>query len=255
MKDRLISIVVTTAIILAVAAGSAPAQDKWYGGLKFGFNSAQFRGDPVAPWVFNPSGGYYITGTVADKLAGFIGGGFFRRDFDTWFALELDLMYSMKGGEGPVNGVLKIPQTSGPDLDGTVNGDLTVRMDYIEFPLLAVFRFPKDDEDKVGFTVEVGPSIGYNTRAEAQLTGSAEVTLADNSKRVQNFDERIPIHGDINRWAVSGVVGAALEFYLTKQTIILEGRYQFDVTSISSNQNTYNHVFSLMIGFMAPMTN
>ncbi len=255
MKIRMINIVVAAAVIIAVAAGSAPAQHKWYGGLKFGFNSSQFRGDPVAPWVFNPSGGYYITGTVQDKLPGFIGGGFFRRDIGTWFALQLDLMYSMKGGEGPVSGVLRIEQPSNVVYDGVVNGDLKIRMDYIEFPLLAVFRFPKDTEDKIGFTVEVGPSIGYNTRAEAQLTGTAEVTLPDNSKRVQNFDERIPIQGDINRWAVSGVVGAALEFYLAKQTIILEGRYEFDVTSISSDQSTYNHVFSLMIGFMAPIIN
>jgi hypothetical protein len=136
-----------------------------------------------------------------------------------------------------------------------VNGDLKLRLDYIEFPLLAVFVFPKDEEDNVGFTVEVGPCFGYNTRAEAQLTGTAEVTLADNSTRVQNYDERVPIQGDINKWAVSGVVGASLEFYLTKQTIILEGRYQFDVTSISSDQDTYNHVFSLMVGFMAPIIN
>jgi hypothetical protein len=257
MKIRIINIVVAAAVIIAVAAGSAPAQHKWYGGLKLGFNSSQFRGDAVAPLVYgvDESGGYYITGTVADKLFGFIGGGFFRRDFGDWFALELDLMYSMKGGEGPVNGVLQIEQPSSDPLDGVVNGELTLRMDYIEFPLLAVFVFPKDEEDNIGFTVEVGPCIGYNTRAEAQLTGTAEVSLSDGSKRVQNFDERIPIQGDINRWAVSGVVGAALEFYLTKQTIILEGRYQFDVTSISSDQDTYNHVFSLMIGFMAPITN
>jgi hypothetical protein len=255
MKDRLITFVLAAVVVLTVAAGSAAAQDKWYGGLKFGFNSSQFRGDAVAPWVYNPSGGYYITGTVGDNLFGFIGGGFFRRDMGSWFSLQLDLMYSMKGGEGPVNGILEIEQPNDTAYEGTVNGDLTVRMDYIEFPLLAVFRFPKDDAGKVGFTVEVGPSFGYNTRAEAQLTGSAEVTLPDNSKRVQNFDERIPINGDINRWAVSGVVGAAMEFYLTKQTIILEGRYQFDVTSISPNQDTYNHVFSLMIGFMAPIIN
>ena len=136
-----------------------------------------------------------------------------------------------------------------------VDAVFVLNMDYVEFPLLAVFMFPRDEEDHIGFTAEIGPCFGYNTRAEAQLTGTAEVTLADNSTRVQNYDERVPIQGDINKWAVSGVVGAALEFYLAKQTIILEGRYQFDVTSISSDQDSYNHVFSLMIGFMAPITN
>ena len=254
MKNRMMVVVALAAGLVAVAAGSTPAQQKWYGGLKLGFNSSQFRGDAVAPLAYDPSGGYYITGSVADKLHGFIGGGFFRRDIDTWFALQLDLVYTQKGGEGPVNGILQIEQPSNVVYDGEVNGDLTLRMDYIELPLLAVFMFPKDEDDNIGFTVQVGPAFGYNTRAEAQLTGSAEVTLPDTSKRVQNYDERIPIQGDINRWAVSGIVGAALEFYLAKQTIILEGRYQFDVTSISGDQSTYNHVFSLMIGFMAPIT-
>lgn len=255
MNVRMIGIVVTIVVAVLLSAVSAPAQDRWYGGLKFGFNSSQFRGDAVAPWVYDPSGGYYISGTVADKMPGFVGGGFFRRDIDTWFALQLDLLYSMKGGDGPVNGVLKVSFPGNVQYDGVVNGELKVRMDYIELPLLAVFKFPREEEDRVGFTVGVGPSFGYNTRAEAQLTGTAEVTLPDNSKRVQNYDDRIPIHGDINRWAVSGVVGAGLEFFLAKQTIVLEGRYTFDVTSITSDQSTYNHVFSLMIGFMAPIVN
>lgn len=253
MKVRMIGIVASAALIIAAAAGSVSAQHKWYGGLKVGFNSSQFRGDPVAQWVYNPAGGYGLTGAVGDAIPGLIVGGFFRRDIDTWFALQLDLLYSMKGGEGPVNGVVRVDYPSGASDNGVVNGDLSVRMDYIEFPLLAVFRFPKDEDDNTGFTVELGPSFGYNTRAEAQLTGQVEVEQPD-GPRVQNYDEKIPINGDINRWAVSGVVGAALEFYLTKQTIILEGRYTFDVTSITDDQNTYNHVFSLMIAFMAPIT-
>lgn len=251
---RKISILAVAAGIIALAAGQAPAQHKWHGGLKAGFASSQFKGDPVAKWVYNPIAGYYLTGNVGNKLPGFVGGGFFRRDFDTWFAVQLELLYIQKGGQGPVSGNFKLEANDNLTYDGVVNGDLTVRMDYVEFPLLAVFRFPKDDAGKVGFTAEVGPSVGYNTRAEAQLTGEATVPLPDGSNRVQNIDERIPINGNINRWAVTGVVGAALEFYLAKQTIVLDGRYEFDVTSISADQSSYNHTFSLTIGFMAPIT-
>ncbi|MGD8413131.1 MAG: porin family protein [Candidatus Latescibacterota bacterium] len=255
MKQRSISVILAAVIALLVAAGSASAQHKWYGGLKFGFNSSQFRGDPPAPWVYEPSGGYYVSGTVADKMAGFIGGGFVRREMGRWLGLELQLLYSMKGGEGPVNGTLKIQEPSNVEYDGTINGQLKIHMDYIDMPLLAVFRFPKDEHDKIGFTAQLGPCIGYSVRTDARLQGSAEVPLPDTSTRVQNFDEEIPIQGDINKWAVSGVLGAALEFYHHKQTIILEGRYQFDVTSVSADQDTYNHVFSLMISFMAPIIN
>ena len=251
---RKICILAVAAVIIALAAGQAPAQHKWHGGLKAGFASSQFKGDSVSPWVYNPVAGYYITGTVGDKLPGFVGGGFFRRDFGTWFAVQLELLYVQKGGQGPINGVLQLEVNDNLTYDGTVEGNLTVRMDYVEFPLLAVFRFPRDEVDKIGFIAEIGPSVGYNTRAVAQLTGEATVPLPDGSNRVQNIDEEIPINGNINRWAVTGVVGAALEFYLARQTIVLDGRYEFYVTSISSEQSTYNHTFSLTIGFMAAIT-
>jgi hypothetical protein len=251
---RKISILAVAAVIIAFAAGQAPAQHKWHGGLKLGFNSSQFRGDSVTKTMFDPGAGYYITGSVSDKLPGFVGGGFFRRDFGTWFAVQLELLYIQKGGQGPVSGQLRLEINDNLTYDGTVEGDLTLRMDYVEFPLLAVFRFPRDEKDKIGFIAEIGPSVGYNTRAEAQLTGKATVPLPDGSNRVQNFDQKIPIHANINRWAVTGVVGAALEFYLAKQTIVIDGRYEFDVTSISSDQSTYNHTFSLTVAFMAPIT-
>jgi hypothetical protein len=251
---RKISILAVAAVIIALAAGQAPAQNKWHGGLKAGFASSQFKGDSAAKWVYNPGVPYYLTGNMGDKLPGFVGGGFFRRDFGTWFAVQLELLYIQKGGQGPVTGQFRLEVNDNLTYDGDFNGDMSVRMDYVEFPLLAVFRFPKDDVGKVGFVAEVGPSVGYNTRAEAQLTGQATVPLPDGSNRVQNIDERIPIQANINRWAVTGVVGAALEFYLAKQTIVLDGRYEFDVTSISSDQSTYNHTFSLTIGFMAPIT-
>jgi hypothetical protein len=254
MQFKMIHIALAAAGILSLTAGSAPAQHEWYGGVKLGFNTSQFRGDAVAPLVYSPEGGYYVTGAVQDRRFGFIGGGFIRRDIGSWFSVQLDLLYSQKGGKGPVNGVIQVRPTVDVVYDGVVNGELKFRMDYIEVPLLAIFRFPRDTQDKVGFTVGVGPSVGYNTRAEAQLTGTAEVTLPDFSKRVQNYDERIPIHGNVNRWAVSGVGSAALEFYLAKQTILLEARYQFDVTSISEDQSTYNHSLSLMVGFMTPLT-
>jgi hypothetical protein len=65
MKIRLIYIVVAAAVIIAVAAGSAPAQQKWYGGLKLGFNSSQFRGDAVAPLVY----GFDTSGCIRKRAA------------------------------------------------------------------------------------------------------------------------------------------------------------------------------------------
>jgi hypothetical protein len=238
-------------MVLAATAGVAPAQHKWKAGIKGGFNSSQFRGDPASPWVMKPAQGLYLDGNVGDKLSGVVVGGFFRRDIGDWFGLQLELLYSQQGGQGTVNGFMRLQAENNLWYTADIDGTLRVRMDYLEFPLLALFEFPS--EDRVGFTVLLGPSFGYNSRAEAKIEGQASIPLQDGSNRVTHIDERIPIQGDINRWQISGVVGAALEFYMKSSIIVLDGRYQFGVTSISNDQSTYNHVFSLTIAFMAPL--
>jgi hypothetical protein len=165
--------------------------------------------------------------------------------------LQLELLYSQKGGQGTVNGFMELEASNNLTYTADIDGTLRVRMDYIEFPLLALFEFPS--EDRVGFTVLLGPSFGYNTRAEAKIEGQATIPLQDGSNRVTHIDERIPIQGGINRWEIAGVVGAALEFTMKSSVIVLDGRYQFGVTSVATDQDTYNHVFSLTIAFMAPL--
>jgi hypothetical protein len=255
MKARLIYVVVVAAVVLAAVAGVSPAETKWKAGLKGGLNISQFRGDPVSPVVYRPTQQYYLTGRVGDPLAGVVLGGFFRREFNDRFALQLEALYSQKGGDGTVWGKFALTSPNVPQsitYDGDVNGTMTLRLDYIEFPLLAVFRFPA--ADKVGFTVQVGPSVGYNTRSEAQLEGQATVPLPDGSNRVLDFDTRIPISGQINPWEIAGVVGAALEFEMSSSIIVLEGRYTFGVTSIDkNNKDIYNHVFGITVAFMAPL--
>jgi hypothetical protein len=255
MKARFFYIVVVAVVVLAAATNMTSAETKWKAGLKGGVNSSQFRGDPVAPWIYRPQQQYYLTGKIGDALAGAVVGGFFRREFSDRFALQLEALYSQKGGEGTVWGKFALTSPSVPanvTYVGDVSGTMRLRMDYIEFPLLAVFRFPA--ADRVGFTVQLGPSVGYNTRAEAQLKGQATVPLSDTSSRVYDFDTRIPVSGNIRRWEIAGVVGAALEIEMSMSIIVLESRYTFGVTSIDrDNKDIYNHVISFTFAFMAPL--
>ena len=249
MMTRTICVLLIAAVFVTLAANVSPAQPKWFGGLKAGVNVAQFRGDAVAPWVARPD--LYLAGSVGNSLAGFVGGAFVRRQFTDRFALQLEGLYSQKGGDGTVYGIWEIEYPSDVVYNADINGQLSVRLDYVEFPLLAAFTLPSSD--RVGLTVLLGPSVGYNTRAEARLEGEARVRLPDGSDRVDTFDERIPIHGKINRWEVAGVIGAALEFEMSQSTVLLDVRYTFGVTSIDKgNKDVYNHVLGITIGFMAP---
>jgi hypothetical protein len=254
MKARFIYVVMAAALILAAAAGDSPAKNKWQAGFKGGVNSSQFYGDPVAPWVYAPSQGYELNGDVGDRITGAVVGVFFRRTFADWFGLQVATQYSQKGGNGTVWGTYVVPSQSvgsSPTV-ADVSGTMEIHMDYVEIPILAAFMFPS--ANRVGFTVFLGPSIGYNTRAEAELKGTATEALPNNSNKVYDFDTTMSISGEINRWEVAGIVGSGLEFEMSKSVFVLDVRYQFGVTSIdgSNSKNIYNHVFSITLDFMAP---
>jgi len=259
MRIRKVIIALTATVLLATLAGVASAQSdteeqpKWWGGIKAGINSSQFHGDAVAPWVVDPSVGRYLTGRVQDKVAGFVGGALVRVYISHWFGIQAEALYSQQGGDGTVSGEFAVELAPGNIVPGTVDGTLTIRMDYIELPLLASFEFPR--ENNVGFNVIVGPSFGYNVWTQATVLGTANVPLADGSTRVQDIDQEIGIDGAQNKWQISGVVGAALEFERKTQVLLLDVRYQFGVTSIASDQDTYNHTLSVTFGFMANFAN
>lgn len=250
MKVKYFVLTVAAVLMVAVAAGEPAAQTKWKGGLRFGLNDSQFRGDKVSGWISSP--GVSLSGTAHDALFGAGVGAFVRHQTGEKFGLQLEVNYSQQGGEGAVTGTVEENFPSNVTYVGVVNGDLRIRMDYIEVPVLFLYSLPS--QDRVGLTVYLGPSFAYNTRAEAQLTGEVRVPLPDGSNRVTNFDERIPIGGGVNRWQVAGVVGAALEFEMETSVILLEGRYAFGVTSVdkSNGSDIYNHVFTIAMAFMAP---
>jgi len=249
MKARIVWISLIASLIVTAAADLSLAERKWQGGLKGGLNVSQFRGNSVAPWIVRSD--WWMEGTVGNSLSGFVGGAFVRRQFVDRFALQVEALYSQKGGDGTVYGQAEFEYPSNVWYRADINGTLTVRLDYVEFPVLAAFTFPPGD--KVGFTVLLGPSFGFNTRAEAHLEGEARVPKPNESDQVKNFDEKIPIQDRIRNYEIAGVVGAALEFELSNSVLVLDGRYTFGLTSIDTNdQETYNNVFSITVGFMAP---
>jgi hypothetical protein len=243
MKIKYGLIAIAALLLVATMAGNPVAETKWSGGLRFGLNSSQFRGDPAAGWVSGPNAS--ISGTAHDAMYGAAIGAFVRHQTGEHFGIQVEVNYSQQGGEGAVTGTVEESYPGNVTYEGVINGDLAVRMDYIEVPVLFLYAFPS--EDRVGMTVYLGPAFGYNTRAEAQLTGEVRVPLPDGSDRVSNYDEKIPIGGGINNWQVAGVVGAALDFEMKSSIFSLEGRYTFGVTSVdNSNQSDiYNHVFTI----------
>jgi hypothetical protein len=249
MKARFLVTTVTVMLALCVVAGDLAAQEKWKGGLRFGLNTSQFRGDNAAGWVSGPN--YSVSGALHDALAGAALGAFVRHQTWEHVGIQMEVNYSQQGGDGSITGTVQMDFPGNVRYTGDINGTLRVRMDYIEVPLLLVYALPS--EDRVGLTAYIGPAVGYNSRAEAQLTGEVRVRLPDGSNRISNYDERIPVGGGVERWQLAGVVGAMLEFEMTSSIIQVDGRYTFGVTTVdkSGASDIYNHTFTIGMAFMA----
>jgi hypothetical protein len=149
MKMRIVSIACIVFVFVAAVSHASWARGKWEGGLKGGLNVSKFRGDAVAPWFIRPNG--WLSGSVHDEMAGFVGGALVRRQMTDRFAVQVEALYSQKGGDGTVYGLAELVYPSNVVYLANISGTLTLRLDYVEFPLLAAFTFPA--YDKVGFTV------------------------------------------------------------------------------------------------------
>ena len=135
------------AAVAVVLVTNAPrAEGKWEVGVKGNVNGSKLRGDQVGFWVSQP--GLDVSGTVGDSKIGYGVGAYARMYTSDVFALQLEAWYYQKGGEGNVFGVIEVETGANTTMPGDVEGKLTVHLDYVEVPLLAVFVFPADEDGK-----------------------------------------------------------------------------------------------------------
>jgi len=239
-------------------AGVAAAQDdptpnpKWQLGLKAGFNIASFSGDSPGVWLSGSD--FRVSGTLLDSNTGFVGGGYARRQISPRFALELDLLYSQKGGSGAVTGQVLLEQESvgAQPMIADINGTMDANIDYVELPLLAMATLPSSDNTDIGLYGGVG--FGFVTNATARIQGEARTTLSDGSDRTQDFDNLYNIREKVRDNDFTGILGGNIEWTTGHGRIMLEARYSFSFRTIdqSGESQVGNSVFAMMIGFAWP---
>lgn len=134
-------------------------------------------------------------------------------------SIQPELLYSQKGAKET----------------GTFNGDeytVTTKLDYIELPVLAKFRFV--NTEPMTPHVYFGPYLGYNLNAKAEVEGNGG-SIGGN------------IEDSINDIDFGMVVGAGLEI----QQFLLGVRYSPGFTEIgdeSNNLDAKNSVISITAG-------
>jgi len=211
---RVIAIVVLGASVLLTAAAVDAAT--WQAGLKGGLAIQTLGGDDVVS-------------DQIDSRTGFVGGAYFQNDFSRNFGVRLETLYFMKGASA--------------DLDTLgVTASATVKLDYVEFPLLAVAHLPVSEKTRID--IFGGPTFAFNTSAKAEASVGGFSGSADIGDGVKSFDFGLTFGAGINIDAGSAIIG-------------IEGRYGFGLDSIvdsdalsdvgfSDNADVKNQGFAIM---------
>ena len=237
-------------VALLLAASDGFAAERIRLGFKGGINGSSLRGDQVAQFISGEYG--QLAGAIDDSKRGYQLGVFIRRHMKNNFHLQLEALWIQKGGQGGAHGVIDVNQANSPARQGEFNGEVTVNLEYIEFPLLAVFEFESDDRTKMN--IQAGIVAAFNTKAELGLDGTAEVELVDLSKRVQNVDQTQDISQTVNSSDFLIALGLGLEVGFKSYDLIFDARYEFGLTTIdrtdNPKSNVYNDTFMLSMGFL-----
>lgn len=215
---RITYLFVLTVLVFTLAAVPAHAQDEspLRFGMKLGMNISDFRGDD----------GIEGGAELIDWKAGFCGGVFMSYAVNDWFTVEPELLYSMKG--------MKL---------GLWGFTATWSLDYIEVPVLALFRLPF--WNKVKPFAYAGPAIGFNVRSNV-------------SAAYEDEEESVDLEEFTNTTDFSLVFGAGIYIPIAGREIILDVRYVPGFMNIYTDEveeatemsiEQFNDTISFLLGY------
>lgn len=149
----------------------------------------------------------------SDSRIGLVLGGEFEYRVSPIFSLSAGALYSMQGCKGTAE-----------DEDGNT-GDVSLKLDYINVPILANVYVVK------GLAVKLGIQPGFNVRHKATATVSG-VNVTTNLPGVKSVDFSIPI-------------GVSYEF----NRFVIDGRYNLGVTKLIDGADSKHSVFQFTFGY------
>ena len=191
-------------------------------GVMAGVNFATWNQDPEASEVTFG----YKTGLVV--------GGFLGVQLNDVFSIEPQVLFSQKGTK--VNGT-----GAKSSLEGSV------RINYIEVPVLAKFWIPISDTQLKPF-IFVGPEVEFKVSCTAEgaiiaVTGSVDCDQSPQDK-IKSTD-----------WGATG--GAGIQFKVGDQAVRVDGRYTLGLTNINDSGDTRdikNRAFAVTVGLGWPLS-
>lgn len=178
---------------------------------------ASFAQQSVGSLTIQPKIGLNVAnvsdGDGTDNRIGLALGAEFEYRLTPIFSLSAGALYSMQGCKGTAE-----------DDDGNT-GDVSLKLDYINVPILANVYVVK------GLAIKLGIQPGFNVRHKASATVSG-VNVTTNLPGIKSVDFSIPI-------------GVSYEF----NRFVIDGRYNLGVTKLIDGADSKHSVFQFTFGY------
>jgi hypothetical protein len=218
---RLITIIVTGALAFMFLLPNSSSAAGIKGGLKIGVSSAKLYGDDVGDFEG-------LLGEGLKSRIGFCAGGFITFNITEMFAIQPEVLYTMKGvrWEGGINGATPLK--------------IWIKLDYLEIPVLVKIIVPTPGGVKPFLFAGPVLALKLSSKVKAEYAGdSEEEDIEDENMKSTDFGL---------------VIGAGVDFGLGipgTGKMTLDVRYSLGLSTISAfeGDDVKNGVFSLMVGF------
>lgn len=163
-------------------------------------------------WAWGPKvGATFATANGipnAEIQPGLSAGLFFESVACNWFVIESDLLFSMQGFK----------------VNGSEEGDTSVRLNYISMPILGKYYVID------GLNLQMGASFDYLVHTGAK-TG----------------DKKVDMDGLYNKFNIQLLAGLAYDFDFG---MVLEGRYRYGLTPLTPEaENVYSGMLQVSVGW------
>lgn len=140
-------------------------------------------------------------------------GGSLRIDVGSYFSLQPELQYVPNGGKGSF-----VVDNGG--VPTTVDG--TLKMNYLELPLLAKFRIPGSGSLVPNFYVAPSAAINLASKLDADLTALG----------IPAADGGVDIKDEVKSLLFGGAVGGGFDMRTGKGIVTLDARYSRSLSDI-----------------------
>jgi hypothetical protein len=215
-----VSIMVLSGAFIPSIATAQRAGDMTFG-LMAGVNYAKVSQDPESGDV------------TFHWKPGFVGGAFLGIQVNDWFSIEPQALFSQKG-----------TKVEGTGANSSLEG--SVRINYIEVPVLAKFWIPMSGSQIKPF-VFIGPDIAFKVSCSAEgvilaVTGSEDCDKTEVIK-IKSTD-------------FGGTAGGGIQFNAGDKVLRIDARYTLGFTDINDSGDTReikNRAFAATVGLGFPL--